>query len=81
MAAKEVALHDPPSDGVSSLSFSRTEASLLAVSSWDCTVRLYDAGTNTLRGTYRHQAPALDVAFCGGGGKVVSGGLDRVVMM
>ena len=80
MAAKEVLLRDAPSDGISSLRFSPDDAHVLAASSWDGSVRVFDTAENALRTSYRHKAPVLDVAFVGGG-RLVSGGLDREVVM
>lgn len=80
MAAKEVTLRDAPSDGISALRFSPTDAHVLAAGSWDCAVRVYDTAENALRASYRHKAPVLDVAFVGGA-QLVSGGLDREVVM
>ena len=76
----EVTLHESPTDGVSALRFSPTDTTLLASASWDCSVRLYDTAANTLRTTYKHKAPVLDVAFVGAD-KLVSGGLDRELLL
>jgi len=77
-------LSSPPSDGVTSVNFSRSGAQktqdLLLVSSWDQGVRLYSVGTNTLRYSYDHGAAALDACFIGGSDdSVVSCGLDMCV--
>ena len=79
-ASKEVALRDAPSDGVSALRFSPAGDHLLASASWDCSVRVHDAVANSLRASFRHKAPVLDVAFVDAG-TLVSGGLDREVLM
>nr|CAD1822638.1 unnamed protein product [Ananas comosus var. bracteatus] len=55
-------LSDPPSDGISNLRFSNHSDHLL-VSSWDRTVRLYDAHTNVLKGQFAHGGPVLDCCF------------------
>ncbi|KAJ3138470.1 hypothetical protein HK100_012674 [Physocladia obscura] len=71
-------LFDPPSDTISGLSFSRFEDTSLLVSSWDKTVRLYDAHENSLRYSYTHDAAVLDVSFATKT-IAVSGGLDKHV--
>jgi cell cycle arrest protein BUB3 len=55
-------LLEPPSDGVSSIRFAR-HADLLLVTSWDCSVRLYDAALNTCRASFKQRMPVLDAAF------------------
>ncbi|XP_048548116.1 mitotic checkpoint protein BUB3.2-like [Triticum urartu] len=55
-------LATPPSDGISNLRFSNHSDHLL-VSSWDKTVRLYDAEANLLKGEFAHPGPVLDCCF------------------
>ncbi|XP_028767714.1 mitotic checkpoint protein BUB3.1 [Neltuma alba] len=55
-------LSNPPSDGISNLRFSNHSDHLL-VSSWDKSVRLYDASANVLRGEFMHGGPVLDCCF------------------
>ncbi|KAJ6986326.1 mitotic checkpoint protein BUB3.2 [Populus alba x Populus x berolinensis] len=55
-------LSNPPTDGISNLRFSNHSDHLL-VSSWDKTVRLYDAGTNVMRGEFMHGGAVLDCCF------------------
>ncbi|KMZ74498.1 putative Mitotic checkpoint protein bub3 [Zostera marina] len=55
-------LPSPPSDGISNLRFSNHSDHLL-VSSWDKTVRLYDARENVLKGEFFHSAAVLDCCF------------------
>ncbi|KAL5988191.1 hypothetical protein ACLOJK_035954 [Asimina triloba] len=56
-------LSSPPSDGVTNLCFSNHSDHLL-VSSWDKqTLRLYDAGSNVLKGEFLHDAAVLDCCF------------------
>ncbi|WOL16952.1 mitotic checkpoint protein [Canna indica] len=55
-------LSRPPSDGISNLRFSN-HSDLLLVSSWDRTLRLYDAGANALKGEFAHADPVLDCCF------------------
>lgn len=70
-------LVSPPADGVTKLQFAGPTSSLLA-SSWDGTVKVYDAAANTLQGTFVHGAPVLDAVF-EADGKIFSGGLDNAV--
>lgn len=55
-------LTNPPSDGISNIRFSNHSDHLL-VSSWDKTVRLYDATADFLRGEFLHGGPVLDCCF------------------
>ncbi|KAJ7519864.1 hypothetical protein O6H91_20G058900 [Diphasiastrum complanatum] len=55
-------LSSPPTDGISNLRFSNHSDHLL-VSSWDSTVRLYDASVNILKGQFTHRGPVLDCCF------------------
>ena len=58
---QEYELASPPSDGVSSMSFSPMPSNLLLVTSWDQTVRLYDVVNNTQKAKFEvrasHSAP------------------------
>eukprot|EP00887_Chlorella_sp_A99_P005513 scaffold1.g5513.t1 len=71
------ALSDPPTDGITGLGFCG-DTSLLLASSWDGTVRIYDAAADRLNGTFVHGAPVLDATF-EGEGVIYSGGLDGTV--
>ncbi|KAK6159213.1 hypothetical protein DH2020_006527 [Rehmannia glutinosa] len=55
-------LSNPPTDGISNLRFSNHSDHLL-VSSWDKSVRLYDASANALRGEFMHGGAVLDCCF------------------
>ncbi|CAN1302534.1 Mitotic checkpoint protein BUB3.2 [Linum perenne] len=55
-------LSNPPTDGISNLRFSNLSDHLL-VSSWDKTVRLYDASANLLLGEFLHGGAVLDCCF------------------
>ncbi|KAF9600698.1 hypothetical protein IFM89_011369 [Coptis chinensis] len=55
-------LSNPPKDGISNLRFSNHSDHLL-VSSWDKSVRLYDAGSNAMLGEFMHGGPVLDCCF------------------
>lgn len=61
--SNEYKLNQGPEDSISAVKFSPSTAQFLLVSSWDCTVRLYDVVTNTVRMKYQHTAPVLDCAF------------------
>ncbi|KAG8364198.1 hypothetical protein BUALT_Bualt19G0103400 [Buddleja alternifolia] len=55
-------LSSPPTDGISNLRFSNHSDHLL-VSSWDKSVRLYDASADALRGEFMHGGAVLDCCF------------------
>ncbi|KAJ1453035.1 budding uninhibited by benzimidazoles 3 [Pelagophyceae sp. CCMP2097] len=59
------AMFDAPSDGISSLQFSKTRPELLLCSSWDKTVRLYDALGNSTKASFAMPSAVLDATFCG----------------
>lgn len=69
---------DLPKDGVSSSCFADGSNHLL-VSSWDSTVRLYDAGLNDFKGTHKAPAPVLDCSFAGSKDAFYCGGLDAAL--
>ncbi|KEY72044.1 hypothetical protein S7711_00061 [Stachybotrys chartarum IBT 7711] len=80
----DVALSDPPTDTISGLSFSpsSTGNDLLAVSSWDNKVRIYEinqTGQSQGRHAYEHSQPVLDCDFSKDGTKIVSAGADKNV--
>lgn len=74
----EFELQQPPSDGVTRVRFV-ADTHLLLVSSWDNTVRLYDASRNDFRDQYLHKAGVLDCTAAGRS-HAFSGGMDRRVM-
>eukprot|EP01123_Difflugia_compressa_P010118 TRINITY_DN3600_c0_g1_i1.p1 TRINITY_DN3600_c0_g1~~TRINITY_DN3600_c0_g1_i1.p1 ORF type:complete len:370 (-),score=70.33 TRINITY_DN3600_c0_g1_i1:161-1270(-) len=59
---QEFSLRQPPTDGISNVEFSPRDPFLL-VSSWDSTVRLYDAVQNSLNVTWNHSSAVLDCCF------------------
>uniref|UniRef100_A0A8C4DUF6 BUB3 mitotic checkpoint protein n=1 Tax=Dicentrarchus labrax TaxID=13489 RepID=A0A8C4DUF6_DICLA len=61
--SNEYKLNQGPEDSISAVKFSSSTTQFLLVSSWDCTVRLYDVASNTMRMKYQHTAPVLDCAF------------------
>jgi cell cycle arrest protein BUB3 len=61
--SNEYKLNQGPEDSISAVKFSPSTGQFLLVSSWDCTVRLYDVAGNSMRIKYSHLAPVLDCAF------------------
>lgn len=59
----EIQLNNTPGDVISSCTFAPNSNQYLLVSSWDCTVRLYDTVANSSRQKFSHEAPVLDCAF------------------
>jgi len=59
----ETKLFNAPEDGISAVKFAPNSAQFLLVSSWDCTVRLYDVIDNLMRMKYMHSSPVLDCCF------------------
>ncbi|KAJ2978865.1 hypothetical protein NUW54_g11229 [Trametes sanguinea] len=62
---KDIEVADPPTDSISSVSFSPT-ADYLAVGSWDNNVRIYEVGANGQtqgKAMYAHQGPVLSVCW------------------
>jgi len=82
-ADKDIEVPEPPSDSISSLSFS-SAADYLAVGSWDNNVRLYEVGAGGQtqgKAMYPHQGPVLSVCWNKDGNKVISGGADNAARM
>ncbi|KAL4247587.1 WD40/YVTN repeat-like-containing domain superfamily protein [Abortiporus biennis] len=78
-AADQYELNSPPFDSISSVRFSPSNPSLLFVSSWDTTVRLYDVDANEQKSKYDHRAAVLACCFNNDSTKGYSGGLDTGV--
>ncbi|QDS76525.1 RNA export factor gle2 [Venturia effusa] len=79
----DVPVKDPPGDSISDIAFS-SAADLLAVSSWDNAVRIYEidgSGQSQGKAMYKHEGPVLSVAWTRSGTKVVSGGADKAARM
>eukprot|EP00040_Diaphanoeca_grandis_P024581 m.135327 g.135327 ORF g.135327 m.135327 type:complete len:324 (+) comp29788_c1_seq1:205-1176(+) len=74
----EFELNQPPTDGISSLSFSPAPANFLMVTSWDQTVRLYDVVSNSLRTKFEVGTPVLSGCISSPI-QGFSGGLDGTV--
>jgi len=82
-AEKDIEVSDPPSDSISSISFS-SAADYMAVGSWDNNVRIYEVGANGQtqgKAMYSHQGPVLSVCWNKEGNKVLSGGADNAARM
>lgn len=80
---KDVEIAQPPTDGVSSMSWSSI-ADFLAVSSWDNNVRIYGVEANSTtspRAMYSHQGPVLDVTWSKDGNKIISCGADKAARL
>lgn len=77
--SKDIEVQQPPEDSISSLSFSPV-AELLAVSSWDKKVRIYEVqnnGQTVGKALYEHEAPVLCTSWMKDGTKLASGGTDK----
>ncbi|KAI2638761.1 WD40 repeat-like protein [Hypomontagnella submonticulosa] len=75
----DVPISNPPEDTISRLAFSPTQ-DILAVSSWDKKVRIYQIASNGSsegKHMYEHDAPVLSVDFSKDGQKVASAGADK----
>jgi len=59
----ETKLNSAPEDGISAVKFAPNSSQFLLVSSWDCSVRLYDVNDNIMRIKYMHLSPVLDCCF------------------
>ncbi|CAM9478127.1 unnamed protein product [Chrysoparadoxa australica] len=74
----------PPSDGVSSLTFS-PQGNLLVAGSWDSNVRCWEVnaqqGQAAPKAETKHDGPVLCTSFSGDGQTVFSGGCDKVIKM
>lgn len=80
----DITINNPPEDSISDLSFS-PQQDLLAASSWDKKVRIYEidpnSGNNQGRALFEHEGPVLSVKWSLDGTKVVSGGADKQVKL
>jgi mRNA export factor len=80
----DVALSDPPADSISDLAFGQMPngSDLLAVSSWDNKVRIYEinqSGQSQGRHVYEHSQPVLNCDWSKDSSKIVSAGADKNV--
>lgn len=69
----------PPDDGITQAVFGNASDMLLA-SSWDKSVRLYDARSNAFRYKYEHKGAVMDVCFNEDDSKAFSGGVDKALV-
>eukprot|EP00903_Cladosiphon_okamuranus_P014161 g13160.t1 len=76
--ANEILLNDPPTDGISSVCFAPASDLLLA-SSWDSTLRLYDARQNLSKRVIPSKMAQLDCCFKDSAATGFCGGLDKQV--
>jgi cell cycle arrest protein BUB3 len=72
----EVALSPSPTDGISCVRFSDCSAEQLLVSSWDCSVRVYDVPNNRLRLKMEVGDPVLSCCYGVDKNHAFSGGLE-----
>lgn len=80
---KDIEVSQPPTDGVSALSWSPVQ-DFLAVSSWDNNVRIYGVeanGTTSAKAMYSHQGPVMDVCWSKDGNKILSCGADKAARL
>jgi cell cycle arrest protein BUB3 len=68
-----------PAQSVTQLAFSPRERNELLVSSWDCTLRLYDVASNQPKATHTYNAPILDCCYDASGSYAFAAGLDCAV--
>jgi len=68
-----------PAQSVSQLVFSPRESNELLVSSWDCTLRVYDVASNLPKATHTYSAPILDCCYDVDGQYAFAAGLDCTV--
>ncbi|EGW30488.1 nucleoporin GLE2 [Spathaspora passalidarum NRRL Y-27907] len=78
----DITINNPPTDTITDIAFS-PQQELLAVSSWDKKVRIYEidsnSGNNQGRAMFEHDAPVFSARWSIDGTKVVSGGGDGQV--
>jgi WD domain, G-beta repeat len=82
-STSELELKPAPKDGVTAVQFAN-KSNLLAASSWDATVRIYDAdvqdSNNSLVYTMEHKAAILDCCFDASDAKVYAGSADGSIL-
>ena len=77
--SKDIEVSQPPEDSISELEFSPV-AELLAATSWDKKVRIYEvqqSGQTQGKALYEHQGPVLCCSWSKDGTKLASGGVDK----
>lgn len=76
----EAELKPSPEDAISSVKFAPKSNQFLLVGSWDCTLRLYDVVSDSLKSTFTLKSPILDIDFQDVN-HYYSGGLDNELTM
>lgn len=76
-------LESPPTDGITRICFPQGRGDThVAVSSWDKTVRIYDAtAPQHAKAIHTDNAPVLDVAFLRDSSTFIAGGVSKKVML
>jgi len=77
MAQPQYEIHNAPSDGITAV---RLSGRLMAASSWDSKVHIYDLQSNEEKTSYSHKGAVLDCCFADKF-HTYSGGLDHQVKM
>ncbi|OQR88617.1 mitotic checkpoint protein BUB3-like [Thraustotheca clavata] len=81
MSAQDViALSSNPTDGITCVRFSKCNAEHLLVSSWDCSVRVYDVANNRLRLKMEIGNPVMATCYGADKSTAYSAGLDGSVV-
>ncbi|GMM55460.1 RNA export factor [Maudiozyma humilis] len=79
----DIVIQNPADDSISDIAFSPQNDFLLASSSWDGKVRIWDVQSGTAQGRsqYEHKGPVLTTRWSNDGSKVASGGCDNAVQL
>lgn len=79
----DFAVPNAPDDSISNLTWSSAPRNLLAASSWNKQVRVWEVqqGNAIPRTVLQHQAPVLSSAFSEDGERIFTGGCDKVVKL
>lgn len=77
---KDIEVPNPPEDSISRIAFCPA-ADVLAVSSWNGEIRLYDVspanGQSSPKAMYKHDGPVLDLCWSKDGSKLFSASADK----
>ena len=80
----DITVNNGPEDTVTDLAFS-PQQDLLAVSSWDKKVRIYEidpnSGQSQGRALFEHDGPVFSARWTADGARVASGGADKQVKL
>ncbi|TPX32638.1 hypothetical protein SmJEL517_g04315 [Synchytrium microbalum] len=78
---QSIDITQPPTDSISALEFNPTQ-DIIAASSWDNMIRLWQVDTNSgqsmARHAYGHDQPVLDISWAKDGTKLFSAGADKM---